>query len=992
MKLTLLACCLLFLPAAFFCQTSDPVLDSLKQPLPKGATARQQAERLQAILWRLVRRSEDVGAMNFPNHLDSLYNCCIAGKTGDPVFEKTLAADATLFRGSNLINTDPEKAKPLLGSAIRQFRAIGDSAKTALGYMQLCWTVTNLGDSIGFARIREQIQRLMPLVRDPYTLVNIHCSAGIGCYDFGRYAEAASHYFEALKIIESEKTAELMTAQRDIYHNLGGVYGRLGDWDNSLLYIRKAIESAKQTQQDTLDHYLILAKVLIEKKDYVAALKALKLTQNYEFARANTIGMSENAYSQAICYRNLGHRDTALLFAQKSVNLLPVSVSALYGAKALLELATCEFVLGKNSALQQARTAFKTFEGAKNSLSLARASDLLSKIYKSKRNYAKALEYSELRYKYQQQIERQQSTRQLAFGEFTRDNEVKNARREAEIEAQLTRQRNIRYTLLAGLAVLALLAFLLYNRYRYKQRSAEQLEAKNREVEAARARAEASEAFKSRFLANMSHEIRTPLHGIAGFTDLLLETSLTENQRRWLSSIRHSTDRLGEVVNDILNLSKLEAGEVKLRQVPFSPARVAADVQEALALRAENKGIELRLDVAADVPPALLGDPTRLYQILMNLAGNAVKFTERGKVTVAIDRVTPSHPVNTAALQFRIHDTGIGIPPEKLSAIFESFRQASDDTTAHFGGTGLGLSIARELVQLHGSDIQVESTVGKGSIFSFALSLPLADPADLEPETAKGGDLYFTQPLRILLADDNALNREIATGAIRKHFENAEITEAATGRQVIDWLASQPFDLILMDMQMPEMSGTEATHYIRENISAEIPIIALTASATREEIGRALDAGMNRHLAKPFKAQELAQAIAGVQGLIPAPEPRPAAVAPPEPPHIVPDLAFLRDFCDGDEAQVQYFLQKFQEQYPFEIEKLETALGAEDRETLYRAAHSFRPQLEFIGLPEAAGLVLRLEQGAHDNCAFGELTALLQQVKAALQRLRFDHQ
>ncbi|NUO02666.1 MAG: response regulator, partial [Saprospiraceae bacterium] len=209
------------------------------------------------------------------------------------------------------------------------------------------------------------------------------------------------------------------------------------------------------------------------------------------------------------------------------------------------------------------------------------------------------------------------------------------------------------------------------------------------------------------------------------------------------------------------------------------------------------------------------------------------------------------------ALTFSIADTGIGIPPEKRTSIFDSFQQAGDDTTARFGGTGLGLTIARDLVRLHGSDIQVESTPGQGTVFSFALNLPLADAAGLESETARGGDLHFTQPLRILLADDNALNREIATAAIRKHFENAEIVEAATGREAVDLLASQPFDVILMDMQMPEMTGTEATRHIRQNLHIDIPVIALTASATPEEIETALHSGMNRHLGKPFKPHEL---------------------------------------------------------------------------------------------------------------------------------------
>ncbi len=235
-------------------------------------------------------------------------------------------------------------------------------------------------------------------------------------------------------------------------------------------------------------------------------------------------------------------------------------------------------------------------------------------------------------------------------------------------------------------------------------------------------RAEASEAFKSRFLANMSHEIRTPLHGIAGFTDLLLDTSLSEKQRRWLTSIHQSTERLTVVVNDILDISKLEAGEVRLRQAPFSPARIAADVQDSLSIRAKYKGIDLSVLIGENVPEAVIGDPTRLYQILMNLVGNAVKFTENGEVRLSITgSIQPEE--GFTYLEFTVSDTGIGIAPEKISTIFESFQQAGDDTTARFGGTGLGLTIARELVQLHGSDIQVESALLKGSTLLFCALL-----------------------------------------------------------------------------------------------------------------------------------------------------------------------------------------------------------------------------------------------------------------------------
>lgn len=511
-------------------------------------------------------------------------------------------------------------------------------------------------------------------------------------------------------------------------------------------------------------------------------------------------------------------------------------------------------------------------------------------------------------------------------------------------------------------------------------------------------RAEASEAFKSRFLAKMSHEIRSPLHGVAGFTDMMFETALTEKQRHYIASIQHSTDRLSEVVNDILDISKLEAGEVKLRQIPFLIKRIASDVQDALSIRAENKCIDLVVKIADNVPEAVVGDPTRLYQILINLVGNAVKFTEKGQVQLEIE-TQPSteirnpkpeikHLLRILSLKFSILDTGIGIPSEKLSEIFKSFQQANEDTTARFGGTGLGLTIARELVQLHGSDIHVESTLGKGSRFSFMLNLLEANVAEIETKMEMGDDFYFKHPLSILLADDIELNREIATEAISRNFENAHIVEATNGKEVLNLLKTTHFDLILMDMQMPEMTGTEAARYIRSHFKGKkctIPIIALTASATPDEVEKALASGMNRHLSKPFKPDALAQVIAETLGLA------------SDLPHLKNqnsriemnlegryDLTFMRDFCDGDEKQMQHFIQKFQAQCPLEIKRLETAFKKQDRESIYQAAHSFKPQLEFVGLKEANSVVAIIEKGARAGQSFVELAKLMHQLKKLL--------
>ncbi len=835
-----------------------------------------------------------------------------------------------------------------------------------------------------FVKHYEAANRLIDLNKTAGELATFHKRCGTSSYYFGRYAESASHYFKALELIDKNGDLGVNISKNILLVLLGGIYYDVEDFDNAEQYARKALQSAIEKKIALIQHYDFLAKCLIEKDNYSEALSLLKKGEK----REDNLTVAPNLTMQATCYRKLGDLKTALLRAKKAVQISPIAMDLRYAISALSELAACEFALGMtDKALNHALVSYKFFVSSSNNRGKMQGAELLTNIYKSKGNYRKALEYSELHNQHQQQVERQQSSRQLAMGEFARDNAAEKAQRETEVKAQLDQQRNIRYALFAGLGVLALLAFLLFNRYRFKQRTNEQLEAKNLEVEAARRRAEASEAFKSRFLANMSHEIRTPLHGIAGFTDLMLETALSEKQRRYLSSIYHSTERLTEVVNDILDISKLEAGELKLRQAPFSLHRIAHDVQEALSVRAEKKGIGLAFHIGANVPEAVLGDPTRLYQILMNLAGNAVKFTENGSVTLAIDRVASSQSVNTVGLQFAIADTGIGIPPEKLSAVFDSFQQADDDTAARFGGTGLGLTIARELVQLHGSDIQVESEMGKGSTFSFVLSLPLAEASDLEKANGTGGDLYFTQPLIILLADDNPLNREIAIEAIHRHFENAEIVEAANGKEAVELLENRAFDLVLMDMQMPEMTGMEATRYIRSHFKAEkrdTPVIALTASATPEEIESALQSGMNRHLGKPFKPRELAKAVAELLGLnasttLEAPSQGIAQHAS----LITPDLTFLREFCNGDEVQMQHFLKKFMVQYPLEIKRIEEALQREDRKAVYQIVHRFRPQLEFVGLKEAVTLTLRMEQHSGDQ-SFEELASLFAQLKENL--------
>ncbi len=783
----------------------------------------------------------------------------------------------------------------------------------------------------------------------------------------------------------------------------GKFYYEWGNYERSQYYLQIGHELARKTRNWNNAIMSKVALVLLDKKkkDYSEALKnineSLELCDQLLETEFKAISLAEkggillemNKPEEA--YQVLG---IAMAF-RDSISLSMVTPQGNFEGEYYLY----KYYYAKGdevNAEKQLLTAYDKAIEAKSDGLRQKYSKELATFYSGTDKPDKAIQFALNYIIFGDSLREAQNTYNLAKFE----NEQKEQESEKKVQGlqiQKAQQRN--YFVIGG-ALLLLLSVAIFSRLQFMRRMKKQLEAKNIEVEAARRRAEASEAFKSRFLANMSHEIRTPLHGIAGFTDLVLETSLSEKQRRYLSSIHHSTERLTEVVNDILDISKLEAGEVKLRQVPFSPARIAHDVQEALSVRAENKGIGLTVHIGEGVPAAVLGDPTRLYQILMNLAGNAVKFTENGEVRLMVDGGrqmvdgSPAHALTP--LTFSLADSGIGIPSEKLATIFDSFQQAGEDTTARFGGTGLGLTIARELVQLHGSDIQVESSTspsgdrGAGSTFSFVLSLPLADAADLEAKTDLGDSLYFSQPLRILLADDNSLNREIATEAIRRHFENAEIVEAVNGKETVELLGQQAFDIVLMDMQMPKMNGIEATRHIRQQFTGQkqtVPIIALTASATPEEIEKALESGMNRHLGKPFKPVQLAQVIAEVLGLSVGEK---TSARFQTSPTLAPvlggdfDLRFLRDFCKGDEEQVQHFIQKFKAQCPLEIKRLEAAFEKQDREAIYQAAHSFKPQLEFVGLKVAAALAMELEKGAKSGAAIEALNHLFGQLKEGL--------
>ncbi|GAB3834318.1 hybrid sensor histidine kinase/response regulator [Hymenobacter jeollabukensis] len=529
----------------------------------------------------------------------------------------------------------------------------------------------------------------------------------------------------------------------------------------------------------------------------------------------------------------------------------------------------------------------------------------------------------------------------------------------------------------------------------------------NTDLVVARDAAEASRRAKAQFLANMSHEIRTPMNAVIGLTHLLQRTPTNTEQTEYLAAIQGSSQNLLTIINDILDSSKIEAGKLTLESTPFGLRGLLQRVARMFEFATASKGLQLRLELAPEVPLAVLGDPVRLNQVLVNLIGNAIKFTTQGSVTV---RVTARPEADQWRVRFAVQDTGIGIPADKLDAIFEDFSQANTSTTRQFGGTGLGLSIARNLVELHGGRLWVESEVGVGSTFLFELPYPEADAAEL-PSDAPVELTPFAPPLRVLVAEDNELNQLVA----RKTLEawNVQVVMAANGRLAVETAAATAFDAVLMDVQMPEMDGYEASRQLRLHFpdTAALPIIGLTASALPEDRALALAAGMNDTLPKPFDPAVLYATLARFTGRattpraaappsenlpsVPATDATPAVPVPPAANVEAPDWSLLEELAFGSEAFIAQIIDTFLRDVPPLAEQLQAAVAAADAALAASLAHRIKGQLAYFGLPRLHELLDALEQQAKQGQlppkAAAQATtadAQLQQLYPLLQRRR----
>ncbi|MCW3103844.1 MAG: histidine kinase [Bacteroidetes bacterium] len=458
--------------------------------------------------------------------------------------------------------------------------------------------------------------------------------------------------------------------------------------------------------------------------------------------------------------------------------------------------------------------------------------------------------------------------------------------------------------------------------------------------------AEAAVKSKQQFLSNMSHEIRTPMNAIIGFTKVVLKTELSKKQQEYLNAIKISGDALIVLINDILDLAKVDAGKMTFAHVPFKLSSSISAMLHLFETKIHEKNLELIKEYDPAIPEILLGDPVRLHQIILNLVGNAVKFTSEGKITVCVRLLEETSEVVT--IEFAITDTGIGIPENKLGNIFDDFQQATSGTSRLYGGTGLGLAIVKQLVESQGGSITVKSKLGQGSTFAFCLSF-LKTNASVETEADMGIELETgIKNVKILVVEDIALNQLLMKTLLEEFGFEMEI--AGNGKIAIEKMKTTSYDIILMDLQMPEMNGFEATEYIRRNMDSQVPIIALTADVTTVDVEKCKAVGMNDYISKPIDDKLLYSKIIKYLKKGDGRETghKERAELPAQEKYT--NLDYIKKHTRNNQSLINEMISLYLEQTPSLISEMKQCLVTEDWPTLQAAVHKMIPSFSIMGI------------------------------------------
>lgn len=503
-------------------------------------------------------------------------------------------------------------------------------------------------------------------------------------------------------------------------------------------------------------------------------------------------------------------------------------------------------------------------------------------------------------------------------------------------------------------------------------------------AEKATLKAEDAVIAKQQFLSNMSHEIRTPMNAILGFTKVIMKTGLSDKQKEYMSAIKVSGDTMIVLINDILDLAKVDAGKMSFEKNPF---RLATSISTMLHLfkdSIQEKNLKLVQAYDHRIPEVLLGDAVRLHQIFINLLSNAVKFTSKGTISFSVRLV--SEDAENVRLEFEVSDTGIGIAPENIELIFDNFQQASCSTSRLYGGTGLGLAIVKQLVGLQNGEISVKSTLGQGTTFSFELSFDKTDEtANLEPEEFQLDEEIKT--VSVLVVEDIPLNQLLMKALLDEFGFDRDVAD--NGKIAVEMLADKSYDIVLMDLQMPEMNGFEATTYIREVLRSKIPIIALTADVTTVDLKKCLSVGMNDYIAKPVDEKLLYSKIVGLVSKQSKIKKMEAEFSEEKALEVekYTNLEYLEKHTKSNPGLMMEMIAIYLKQTPPLILQMKESALARDWETLGAAAHKMIPSFSIIGMHvDFENMAKKIQEYAHYQKQEEEINEMVLKLEAVCEK------